>query len=90
MRILDIDLDFFLEDCCPLAEIGKRPEPAGHEPWSEEQVVRFLEDNLGLSRFSPIPGRIFETHDSALRFWLELIAGGKLISPFHEIGRAHV
>ena len=46
MRILDIDLDFFLKDCCPLAEIGTRPEPAGHEPWSEEQVVRCLEDNL--------------------------------------------
>lgn len=83
MRILDIDLDFFLKDCCPLAEIGKRPEPAGHEPWSEEQVVRFLEDNLGLSQFSPIPGCIFETHDSALRFWLELIAGGKLSFPFY-------
>lgn len=42
MRVLDIDLDFFLADCCPLAEPGERPCLAGHEPWSEADVVRFL------------------------------------------------
>ena len=32
MRVLDIDLDFFLADCCPLAELGHRPSLPGHEP----------------------------------------------------------
>ena len=31
MRVLDIDLDFFLADCCPLAEPGERPELPGHD-----------------------------------------------------------
>ena len=26
MRVLDIDLDFFLAGCCPLADKGRRPE----------------------------------------------------------------
>ncbi len=53
MRVLDIDLDFFLADCCPLADMGKRPCLAGHEPWSEAAVVGFMENNCGIT--SPIP-----------------------------------
>ena len=83
MRVLDIDLDFFLEDCCPLADIGQRPELAGHEPWPEEAVVAFLENQCGLSAEHPLPGRIFETHDQALLFWEEKIAEGRLTAPFH-------
>ncbi|MEI3425574.1 MAG: UPF0489 family protein [Christensenellales bacterium] len=30
----------------------------------------------------PSPGRIFETHDGALRFWEEQIAAGRLTAPF--------
>lgn len=81
MRVLDIDLDFFLADCCPLADMGKRPCLAGHEPWSEAAVVGFMENNCGIT--SPIPGRIFEMHDAALKFWLELNADGLLTLPFH-------
>ena len=33
-RVLDIDLDFFLADCCPLAELGQRPNLTEHEPWT--------------------------------------------------------
>lgn len=82
MRVLDIDLDFFLADCCELAEIGQRPPLAGHEPWEEGRVRAFLETNCGLSRNRPIPGRVFETHDDALLFWDELIKSGKLRVPF--------
>lgn len=83
MRVLDIDLDFFLRDCCPLAEPGERPELKGHEPWEPEQVVRFLEDQCGLDAAHPIPGRIFPTHDGALLLWEELIAANRLTVPFH-------
>ena len=82
MRVLDIDLDFFLADCCELAPLGKRPPLLGHEPWSEDAVRRFLEENCGLNRDNPIPGRAFETHDGALLFWEELIVSGKLKAPF--------
>mgnify|MGYP000808729019 CR=1 FL=1 len=82
MRVLDIDLDFFLADCCPLAELGERPSLPGHEPWEASAVRAFLENQCGLSRTAPKPGRIFETHDGALRFWEEQIAAGRLTAPF--------
>ena len=82
MRVLDIDLDFFLADCCELAPEGERPQLSGHEPYSKDEVMRFLEECCGLSKDSPIPGRIFETHDSALLFWNELIQSGELSVPF--------
>ena len=82
MRVLDLDLDFFLADCCPLAEKGERPALTGHEPWQEETVRAFLEDQCGLSVSHPVAGKIFETHDSALTFWEEQIAAGRLTAPF--------
>ncbi len=82
-RVLDIDLDYFLADCCPLAPMGRRPEPEGHEPWAREQVRAFLEERCLLSAEHPIPGRVMQTHDGALRYWAELTEQGKLRSPFH-------
>ena len=69
MRALDLDLDFFLSNVCPLSAPGKRPDGAIARPWSEEKMRAFLEVNCGLSRLRPIPGAIFETHDMALDFW---------------------
>ena len=82
LRVLDIDLDFFLADVCPLAEKGARPCLAGHEPWDKAAVRAFLENKLHLRRAHPLPGRVFETHDGALRFWRELMREGRLSSPF--------
>ena len=81
-RVLDLDLDFFLEDCCPMAEQGQRPSLVGHEPWAGEAVRAFLETRCLLSKEHPIPGRIFETHDGALGYWKELMESGKLKAPF--------
>ena len=81
-RVLDLDLDFFLEDCCPMAEQGQRPSLVGHEPWAGEAVRAFLETRCLLSKERPIPGRIFETHDGALGYWKELMESGKLKAPF--------
>ena len=82
-RVLDIDLDYFLANCCPLAEPGQRPVLAGHEPWPADQVRLFLERDCGLSRNDPIPGRVFDTHDGALRYWAELMKQRSLHAPFH-------
>ena len=82
-RVLDLDLDYFLADCCPLAEMGQRPILRGHEPWGEEAVRHFLEESCGLSRQRPLPGRVFVTHDGALGYWTELMAQGRLRAPFH-------
>ena len=82
MQVLDIDLDFFLADCCPLAEKGERPKLLGHEPWGEARVRTFLEENCGLSHERPVPGCIFTTHDEALCFWGNLMRAGELRAPF--------
>ncbi|MGN0784592.1 MAG: hypothetical protein ACI4MR_02875 [Candidatus Aphodomorpha sp.] len=83
MRVLDLDLDFFLADCCPLAAPGERPPLPGHEPWPAEAVADFLERQCGLSARSPLPGAVFETHDGALRFWEARLREGTLTKPFH-------
>ena len=83
MRVLDLDLDFFLADCCPLAAPGERPPLPGHEPWPAEAVADFLERQCGLSARSPVPGAVFETHDGALRFWEARLREGTLTKPFH-------
>ncbi len=82
MKVIDIDLDFFLNDCCELAPEGERPPLPVHEPWSENAVRAFLENNCGLSNKHRIPGRVYETHDGSLRMWHELIGSGKLTAPF--------
>ena len=61
-RILDIDLDFFLADCCLLAAPGERPALCGHEPWTPEETKSFLESQCRLNEDIPLPGKIFTTH----------------------------
>ena len=53
MKVLDLDMDFFLTNACPLAPLGERPPEACAEPYSDEQVIRFLEMQCGLSRAHP-------------------------------------
>lgn len=81
MRVLDIDLDFFLSNVCELANVNDRP--VGCDPWPADAVRAFLEMRLGLSRVHPLPGAVFETHDGALRFWKEQMDAGELKAPFH-------
>ena len=85
MMVLDLDLDFFLTDCCPLAESGERPASSCASPWTEDAVVAFLENNLGLRTEHKIPGIIMETHDGALRFWRDCMQNGMLIKPFSVV-----
>ena len=87
MRVLDLDMDFFLSAPCPLAKFGERPDEACAEAYSDEEVVRFLEEQCGLSRACPVPGAIFDTHDKALDFWKARLAEGSLTAPFEV---AHV
>lgn len=85
MRVLDLDMDFFLTGPCPLAALGERPDEACAQPYSDEEVVRFLEDQCGLSREHPVPGAIFDTHDKALDFWQARLAQGTLAAPFEVV-----
>lgn len=85
MRVLDLDMDFFLSGPCPLAALGERPDESCAEVWSEEAVVRFLEEQCGLSADHPVPGAIFDTHDKALDFWAARLEDGSLTAPFEVV-----
>lgn len=85
MRVLDLDMDFFLSGPCPLAPLGERPQEDCVSVWSEEAVVRFLEDQCGLDRDHPVPGAIFDTHDKALDFWAAKVKDGSLQTPFEVV-----
>lgn len=82
MKVLDLDMDFFLTDACPLARLGERPDERCAQPYPDDEVVRFLEQQCGLSRAHPLPGAIFDTHDKALDFWQARLADGSLRAPF--------
>ncbi len=85
MRVLDLDMDFFLTDACPLAKPGERPDDRCAQPYSDAEVVRFLEEQCGLSRAHPVPGAIFDTHDKALDFWAARLSDGTLSAPFEVV-----
>ena len=82
MKVLDLDMDFFLTDACPLAKLGERPDERCAQPYPDDEVVRFLEQQCGLSQEHPLPGAIFDTHDKALDFWQARLADGSLRAPF--------
>ena len=85
VKVLDLDMDFFLSDACPLAPLGERPSEACAQPYTDEQVVAFLEGQCGLCRERPVPGAVFDTHDKALDFWRARIEEGKLSTPFEVV-----
>ncbi len=85
MWVLDLDLDFFLDECCPLAGMGERPDKRFAAPWDGAAVVSFLENGLSLSKAHPIVGRVTETHDGALAFWKDCMDEGRLTRPFSVV-----
>ena len=80
-RILDLDLDFFLDDAAILrgSEDG-RLDGADFPPWPLEQVLTFLHDQCGLR--GPLPGFAVENHGELFVRWREAINVGQLEVPF--------
>lgn len=86
MRILDIDLDFFLSGIAHfVSDNEERLNDDYYKPWDEESVRQFLEKNCGLSRLKPVKGRLIQHHDEAYYFWRELITHNKLKVPFEVV-----
>lgn len=72
-RVLDLDLDFFLNPFTASREPGRQRDE-DFTPWEENDVRRFLEEKCRLKQ--PIPGRSAETHDAAFDCWNELTSDG--------------
>lgn len=77
MRILDLDMDYFMEkiaEFIPVSCKDRLPENEyGGSVWTENRIRNFLENNLGLSIKLKIKGRVVSGHNEALFFWKELI-----------------
>jgi len=79
LNIADIDLDIFIDQVC---SVDQRPRaPSTMQPWNEEQLRRFLEDQCGLRRdpSSRRPkGRFVVHHDEAFPILEALSANGAI------------
>jgi hypothetical protein len=85
MKVLDIDLDFFLDDVAWFRGEAERLEDHDYKPWSDQEVISFIEDQCGLSRSRPVPGRIVVNHDEAFLYWRELVQSNRLTTPFEVV-----
>lgn len=86
MRVIDLDLDFFLDDIAYLvSDYGERLVESDYQPWEEGKIRTFLEENCGLTASRKIPGRIVLHHDEAFIFWRELVEKGLLEVPFEVV-----
>jgi hypothetical protein len=79
-RVLDIDLDFFLEGAAHWrSATDDRLDPAEFPPWRSDDVVAFLEQRCCLT--GRLPGFVVENHSDLFSRWRDAIAGGKLELP---------
>lgn len=86
MKILDIDMDYFLYEvpsCIP-SDCKTRLDD-DYIPWGKEVVIKFMEKRLGLSKEKKIPGKIVQHHNEALYYWRDLVKKSKLQTPFDVI-----
>ena len=77
MKLLDLDMDYFMDriatDIAESVEERLSEEDYGDYVWDEKRVRAFVENNLGLSKYKKIKGRIVVGHNEALFFWQELV-----------------
>ncbi len=81
MRILDIDLDFFVS---PIASFGSSNERLDDSDYSVDSIDvarSFLETQCRLSKRRKLPGACFEHHDDVFYHVRDLYASGELTSP---------
>ena len=88
MKILDIDLDYFMTEIAHSPESSKERLTDSwfiNSVWDKKAVINFIENNLGLSKSNRIKGRIIKGHNESLAFWNELINSNNLTVPFEVI-----
>lgn len=81
MRVLDVDLDVFLNDVAHWPNSEERLDPDYYIPWPIDEACAFLEEHCGLKE--RLPGRAVEEHHEVFASWRELVQEGDLRIPFH-------
>lgn len=83
MIVLNIDLDFFLDNIPYGSGRDKGRKPSEEfKVWEEAKVIEFIEKNFSLRIDKKIRGRIIEHHEEAFYYLRELIINGELEIPF--------
>jgi hypothetical protein len=82
--ILDLDLDFFLDEIAHSRPDKEKRLPAswGYKRWKKAEVRSFLEQQCLLSTANPIKGRVVTHHDEVFWLWRELIKARSMRVPF--------
>ncbi|MFN8647731.1 MAG: UPF0489 family protein [Gemmatimonadales bacterium] len=84
MRILDLDLDFFLDRVGFRRPDGGRLDPDRYHPWPEPELESWLDRCLPPS--APRPrGRVVTHHREAFYVWRELVERGALVPPLEIV-----
>lgn len=87
MKLLDIDMDYFLDKVprfIPDSSI-ERLDDNDYFPWKRADVISFLENNIGLSKNKKLRGKIIINHNEALYEWRKLIDANELEKPFEVV-----
>jgi hypothetical protein len=81
-RVLDLDLDFFMDDAVHFIPIdAPRPDPSEYTSWSVDDSLAYLRDRCRLSPGTP--GVVVERHHEVFPIWRSLLNQGQLTRPFH-------
>lgn len=84
MRVLDLDLDFFLHERAHYLDgSNERPDPDEYPPWSFDLAMHFLTDHCLLD--GPRPGFVVEQHNELFYLWGEAIEVGRLAAPLEVV-----
>lgn len=78
-RVLDLDLDFFLEGVVHFPPDSERRDPSECPPLPVGEVLSFLRERCRLDR--PIPGFVVEHHHELFSLWRAAIEAGQLVPP---------
>ena len=82
MRVLDIDLDFFVTPPAHwVADDGERLPEQDYEVCSADETMAYLRDRCRVSE--KLSGWAIEHHDEAFACWRDALASGQLVAPFH-------
>lgn len=81
-RVLDLDLDFFLDDVAHSRPYdGPRLSASDYPPWEVPIAVAFLRERCLLD--GRLPGLAVENHGEVFGVWRGAIDVGLLVAPFH-------
>jgi hypothetical protein len=81
MNILDVDLDFFLNEIKYDASSNDRLDDSEFIPWTKEQLRVYLEEICGLKTNDRIKGEIVTYHHEVFECMQELVENGKIQTP---------